>query len=130
VPRSPGLTPNATAGTGTSRRNPRQQDNTTRTYLNAFAVYGGTNERLDWLHGRMVTITGTRGNAGIPPGGGLGGIAFTATWDNVANARPPNFSLNNQRCATAEAPPPPTDDGRDDRGGKRHDRRDRGGGRH
>jgi peroxidase len=40
---------NATAGTGTSTANPRQQDNTTSTYLNAFAVYGGTNGRLDWL---------------------------------------------------------------------------------
>jgi len=40
---------NATAGTGTSASNPRQQDNTTSTYLNAFVVYGGTDQRLDWL---------------------------------------------------------------------------------
>jgi hypothetical protein len=36
-------------GTGTSTGNPRQQNNTTPTYLNAFAIYGGTNARLDWL---------------------------------------------------------------------------------
>ncbi len=47
---------NATAGTGTSPANPRQQDNTTSTYLNAFAVYGGTNTRLDWL--RQGSVNG------------------------------------------------------------------------
>ncbi|HET6215257.1 MAG TPA: peroxidase family protein, partial [Micromonosporaceae bacterium] len=40
---------NGTPGTGTSTANPRQQNNTTSTLLNAFAVYGGTNARLDWL---------------------------------------------------------------------------------
>jgi hypothetical protein len=40
---------NATAGTGTSTANPRQQDNTTSSLINAFSVYGGTNARLDWL---------------------------------------------------------------------------------
>jgi hypothetical protein len=40
---------NAAAGTGTSTANPRQQINVTTSLLNAFAVYGGTNARLDWL---------------------------------------------------------------------------------
>lgn len=40
---------NATPGSGTSTSNPRQQNNTTSTLLNAFSVYGGTNARLDWL---------------------------------------------------------------------------------
>jgi hypothetical protein len=36
-------------GTGTSTSNPRQQTNTLSTYLNAFAMYGGTDSRLSWL---------------------------------------------------------------------------------
>jgi peroxidase len=36
----------------------------------------------------------------IPPGGNIDGVGFNATWDNVANAKPPNFTLNNKRCAT------------------------------
>ncbi len=40
---------NATSGSGTSTSNPRQQDNTTSSLINAFSVYGGTNARLDWL---------------------------------------------------------------------------------
>jgi len=40
---------NATAGSGTSAANPRQQNNTTSSLINAFSVYGGTNSRLDWL---------------------------------------------------------------------------------
>jgi hypothetical protein len=40
---------NGAPGTGTSAANPRQQINTTTSLLNAFAVYGGTNARLDWL---------------------------------------------------------------------------------
>jgi len=40
---------NATAGSGTSTSNPRQQNNTTSSLINAFSVYGGTNTRLDWL---------------------------------------------------------------------------------
>ncbi|GAA4696769.1 peroxidase family protein [Phytohabitans rumicis] len=34
---------------GTGVTNPRQQVNTNSSYVNAFAVYGGTNTRLDWL---------------------------------------------------------------------------------
>jgi Animal haem peroxidase/Cellulose binding domain len=37
----------AAPGTGVS--NPREQVNTTPTYVNAFAVYGGTAQRLEWL---------------------------------------------------------------------------------
>jgi hypothetical protein len=36
-------------GTGTSTSNPRQQTNTIGSYLDAFAIYGGTNSRLSWL---------------------------------------------------------------------------------
>ena len=36
-------------GTGTGPGNPRQQTNTLSTYLNASAVYGTTDARLDWL---------------------------------------------------------------------------------
>jgi hypothetical protein len=39
----------ATAGTGTSKANPRQQTNLLSSYIDAFPVYGGTNERLEWL---------------------------------------------------------------------------------
>jgi peroxidase len=34
---------------GTGVGNPRQQINTVSTYIDAWAVYGGTNERLEWL---------------------------------------------------------------------------------
>lgn len=45
-------------GTGVS--NPRQQVNTNSSYIDAFAVYGGTNERLDWL--REGTVDGNPAN--------------------------------------------------------------------
>ncbi len=51
---------NATPGTGTSTSNPRQQDNTTPTFLNAFSVYGGTNDRLEWL--RVGSLDGNPAN--------------------------------------------------------------------
>ncbi|MFC5834803.1 peroxidase family protein [Nonomuraea insulae] len=50
----------ATAGTGTSAANPRQQTNTLSSYLDAFPVYGGTNTRLDWL--RAGTVDGNPAN--------------------------------------------------------------------
>jgi hypothetical protein len=34
---------------GTGVTNPRQQVNTVNSYIDAYAVYGGTNARLDWL---------------------------------------------------------------------------------
>jgi hypothetical protein len=56
-----GFTRTATSpGTGTSTSNPRQQNNTTSTYINAFSVYGGTNTRLDWL--RAGTLDGNPTN--------------------------------------------------------------------
>ncbi|HTN78635.1 MAG TPA: peroxidase family protein [Acidimicrobiales bacterium] len=39
----------AAPGTGTSSRNPRQQVNTVSSFIDAFAVYGGTDDRLEWL---------------------------------------------------------------------------------
>src|SRR5256886_1725994 len=37
------------AAPGTGVTNPRQQINTVNSYLDAWAVYGGTNDRLEWL---------------------------------------------------------------------------------
>src|SRR6185436_14483633 len=63
---------NATVGTGTSTSNPRQQDNTTPTYLNAFSIYGGTNARLDWLRDGSLDGNPTNNNATLMlPGGFL-----------------------------------------------------------
>jgi hypothetical protein len=39
----------AAPGTGTSRANPRQQLNTVSSYIDAWAIYGGSTRRLDWL---------------------------------------------------------------------------------
>lgn len=36
-------------GTGTGADNPREQQNTVSSYIDAWAVYGGTEERLEWL---------------------------------------------------------------------------------
>jgi len=59
-------------GTGTSTSNPRQQNNTTSTYLNAFSVYGGTNARLDWLRDGSLDGNPTNNNATLMlPGGFL-----------------------------------------------------------
>ena len=62
----------ATPGTGTSTANPRQQTNTTSTYIDAFAVYGGTNARLDWLRDGPVDGNPTNNSATLLlPGGYL-----------------------------------------------------------
>ena len=62
----------ATPGTGTGTANPRQQTNTTSTYLNAFSVYGGTNARLDWLRNGPVDGNPTNNSATLLlPGGYL-----------------------------------------------------------
>ena len=55
----------ATAGTGTSTSNPRQQTNTLSSYLDAFAVYGGTNTRLDWLRAGTVDGNPTNNSASL-----------------------------------------------------------------
>jgi Animal haem peroxidase/Cellulose binding domain len=39
----------ASPGTGTNRNNPRQQTNTIPSFIAGNAVYGATNQRLDWL---------------------------------------------------------------------------------
>jgi len=50
-------------------------------------------------NGRDVTVRNTSTNATIPVGGSVGGIGFNANYDNLTNARPPNFSVNGKRCA-------------------------------
>ena len=50
----------AAPGTGTATTTPRQQINTVSSYIDAFAVYGGTNSRLDWL--RKGTLDGNPTN--------------------------------------------------------------------
>ncbi len=75
----------AAAGTGTSRRNPREQVNTVSSYIDAFAVYGGSDDRLEWLRdgsvngnlgdnaatlmlpGGYLPTAGARGNAASAP---------------------------------------------------------------
>jgi hypothetical protein len=52
----------AAPGTGTSRRNPRQQINTVSSYIDAFSVYGGTDARLEWL--RTGPVDGNMANNG------------------------------------------------------------------
>ncbi|MEV0389355.1 peroxidase family protein [Nonomuraea sp. NPDC050643] len=47
----------ATPGTGTGTGNPRQQTNTVSSYLDAWAVYGGTDQRLEWLREGRSTAT-------------------------------------------------------------------------
>jgi hypothetical protein len=52
----------AASGTGTSTSNPRQQVNTVSSYLDGFAVYGGSNARLEWL--REGPVDGSMANNG------------------------------------------------------------------
>ncbi|WP_347584418.1 peroxidase family protein [Acrocarpospora sp. B8E8] len=51
--------------------------------------------------GRNVTVTNAPTNGTIAPGASRDGIGFNAQRDNFTNAKPPNFTLNNRRCATA-----------------------------
>ena len=62
-----------------------------RTDTNINVIQRGTN-------GREVTATDVLSNAVIPPGRSVD-ASFTASRDNVANAKPPNISLNGNRCA-------------------------------
>src|SRR2546421_393566 len=39
----------AAPGTGTSTSNPRQHTNTVSSYIDGFAIYSGSNDRLEWL---------------------------------------------------------------------------------
>jgi hypothetical protein len=47
-----------------------------------------------------VPVENAAWNAAIPPGGSASGVGFNATWDNVTNTTPPQFTLNTTRCAT------------------------------
>jgi hypothetical protein len=49
--------------------------------------------------GRTVTVTNPSWNPVIAPGGTVTDVGFVSTWDNTTNARPPNITLNNARCA-------------------------------
>jgi hypothetical protein len=48
------------AAPGTGVTNPREQINTVSSYIDAFAVYGGTDQRLEWL--RAGPLDGSLGN--------------------------------------------------------------------
>ena len=62
----------ATAGTGTSTANPRQQTNTLPSYISGNAVYGATNARLDWLRDGSYDGNPTNNDATLMlPGGYL-----------------------------------------------------------
>jgi len=51
--------------------------------------------------GRDVRVTNTPSNGTIPANGGsMDGIGFNAQYDNFTSAKPPNFRVNNRRCAT------------------------------
>ncbi|HET6214631.1 MAG TPA: cellulose binding domain-containing protein, partial [Micromonosporaceae bacterium] len=50
--------------------------------------------------GRDVTVVNALANGVIPAGGSMDGVGFNAQFDDVTNAKPPNFRLNNLRCAT------------------------------
>jgi Animal haem peroxidase len=74
----------AAAGTGTSRANPRQQVNTTSSFISAFQVYGPTTAREEWL--RDGPVDGNLANnaatlmlpGGYLPTGNARGNAATA----------------------------------------------------
>lgn len=47
-----------------------------------------------------VPVQNAAWNATIPPGGSVTGVGFNATWNNVTNAAPSQFTLNTTRCST------------------------------
>jgi len=49
--------------------------------------------------GVNATIRNESWNASIPVGATVSGVGFNGTWDNATNPKPPNFTLNNRRCA-------------------------------
>jgi hypothetical protein len=49
--------------------------------------------------GSQVAVGNPSWNAAIPAGGTVTDVGFIAHWDNTTNASPPNFTLNNARCA-------------------------------
>ena len=50
--------------------------------------------------GRDVSVTSRFSNGRIPPGATVSGIGFTASYDGLTNAKPPNFTLNGKRCGS------------------------------
>lgn len=50
-------------------------------------------------NGRDIALGSAITNRILPPGATAPGIAYNATWDNQVSAQPPNFTLNNRRCA-------------------------------
>jgi Animal haem peroxidase./Cellulose binding domain. len=51
--------------------------------------------------GADVQVDNASWNPVIPPGGTLTDVGFVAQRDNITNAKPPNITLNNARCALA-----------------------------
>jgi hypothetical protein len=86
-------------GTGTSTANPRQQNNTTSTYINGFAVYGGTNARLDWLRDGSLDGNPTNNNATLMMPGGF--LPRATARGNAGNA--PAFAVDGRLLANPSA---------------------------
>jgi hypothetical protein len=49
--------------------------------------------------GARVSVGNPSWNPVIPKGGTVTDVGFVGRWDNFTNAPPPNFTLNNARCA-------------------------------
>src|SRR5256885_605118 len=49
--------------------------------------------------GTSVAVGNPSWNSNIPAGGSVTDVGFIAHWDSTTNAAPPNFTLNNARCA-------------------------------
>ncbi len=70
---------------GTGDDSAREQTNTVNSYIDAYAVYGGTNERLDWL--RVGSLDGDPANNSAELLTSEGGYLPTVTQrGNIANA--------------------------------------------
>jgi hypothetical protein len=46
-----------------------------------------------------VSVTNLSYNATIAAGGGTADMGFLSSWNNLANAKPTSFTLNNTACA-------------------------------
>lgn len=49
--------------------------------------------------GAGVSVTNLSYNATIAAGGGTADMGFLSSWNNLANAKPTSFTLNNTACA-------------------------------
>jgi hypothetical protein len=74
----------AQTGTGTSAANPRQQLNTVNSFIDAWNVYGGTNDRLDWTREGTRDGDPTNNSARLLLPGGY--LPFTGERGSVATA--------------------------------------------